>query len=47
VDDDERCRIRMAQVKDVSAHDDPVARFVVSMWAVRNDLEYVAGLVGS
>jgi len=33
-------------MKDVFPHDDAVSRFVLSMWAIRNDLEYVLGLVG-
>jgi hypothetical protein len=38
--------MRAMRIEDVFPHDDPVARFVLSMWAVRNDLEYVLGLVG-
>jgi len=36
----------MMRIKDVFPQDDPAARFVLSMWAVRNDLEYLLGLVG-
>jgi hypothetical protein len=36
----------VTQIKDVFPHDDAVARFVLSMWAIRNDLEYLLGLVG-
>lgn len=36
----------MSQVKDVFPHDDPVARFFVSVWAARNDLNFLLPRVG-
>lgn len=36
----------MSAVKHVFPHDDPSARFVVSVWATRNDLSYVLALIG-
>jgi hypothetical protein len=36
----------MTATKDVFPADDPVARFMLTIWAVRNDIEYMAELIG-